>query len=183
MAPKGLDVMLDIETLSTRPDALVLSIGAMLFSCDAVDGPVFGPSFFVVPSLLEQVMIGRHVDQKTQEFWQKQPREASDHWAGPNVVSQMVREALLGLTEFVKDRPRVWANGIVFDIGILESLYRSQLMEPPWKYNAPRDARTFYDTNESMRPKLPVEADLIPHHPIADCRLQINRLWEHGWSK
>ena len=180
MATEGLDVMLDIETLSTRPNALVLSIGAVRFSC-ATD-PIFDTQFFAVPSLMEQIMAGRHVDQKTQEFWQKQPLSASDHWNGPNVAYKGVREALVGLAEFVTDAPRVWANGIVFDIGIMESLYRANNMEPPWKYNAPRDARTFYDTNPEVT-KLGSTEDYLAHHPLGDCKLQIVRLWEHGWRK
>ena len=179
------DVMLDIETLSTRNDALVLSIGAVKFDCIGKDGPWFGDQFFVVPSLIEQIMIGRHVDQKTQEFWQKQPLAASSHWNGPGVVPFKTYEALRDLSEFIKDAPRVWANGIVFDIGILTSLYQSQNMAVPWKYNAVRDARTFYDTNASRRtvdPGIPVE-DFIAHHPLGDCKMQIIKLWEHGWDQ
>jgi hypothetical protein len=176
------DVMLDIETLSTRNDALVLSIAAIPFDCIGQEGPWMGDPLFLVPDMIEQIVMGRHVDQNTQEFWQKQPLEASEHWRNPNTRST-VRSALMQLDAFVAGAPRIWANGIVFDIGILESLYRLVGLVPPWKYNAIRDARTFYDTNTSDRPKLELPETVILHHPITDCRLQINRLWEHGWSQ
>lgn len=179
------DVMLDIETLSLQSDALVLSIGAVKFN--SVEQPASRPlwecatSFLAVPSLLEQVLLGRHVDQGTQKWWATQPVQAQDHWCGPAVNSIKVYEALQGLAEYVSDADRVWANGIVFDIGILESLYRQFKMSIPWKYSSVRDARTFYDTHPSTRTWTGSE-DWIAHHPVGDCKHQIVRLWEHGYT-
>jgi len=177
------DVMLDIETMSTEPDALVLSIGAIKFDCLGKECPWFGERFFVVPDFMEQVMMGRSISKDTQKFWATQNPEAAAHWADPIPDSKIsVQGAMLKLHTFCSDAPRIWANGIVFDIGILEGLFKQAHVKVPWKYNAPRDARTFYDTNPEVR-KYAGEVSVLKHHPIVDCESQILRLWEHGWSQ
>lgn len=49
--------MLDIETLSTRPDAVVLSIGAVQFQLD--EQPHFFESMVILPNLREQIALAR----------------------------------------------------------------------------------------------------------------------------
>lgn len=180
MAPK--DVMLDIETLATDSNALVLSIAAVRFDCSAENtGPWIGydsNQFFEVPQLLEQILMGRSVDPATQKFWAEQPSAAQAHWAEP-ILSSPVREVLTDLGAFVEGASRIWANGAVFDFGILESLYRQVGLKVPWKYNVVRDARTFYDTSERCRTS-DLVSEGVAHNPLYDCRTQIVRLWEHG---
>ena len=71
-ATKGtiMDVMLDLETLSTRPDATILTFGACKFSPykkhDIVDGIYFRVS------VDEQITLGRHVDDNTVAWWAQQ---------------------------------------------------------------------------------------------------------------
>lgn len=180
------DVMVDIETLALDADALVLSIGVIPFDCVGKDGPWFGESFLAVPNLTEQIMMGRTIETSTQTWWGDPEREAASlHWRAPP-KQLTVRSALAELSGFIREAeaPRVWANGAVFDIGILNSLYAQCGMKVPWKYNAVRDARTLYD----VLPKHPdrnwcnPEKDGPLHHPVVDCRVQIIRMWEHGWT-
>lgn len=177
-------VMIDIETLSTANDALVLSIGAVQFDCIGKDGPWFGDDFLAVPSLTEQLLLGRRVDQNTQRWWNKQPKETQEHWLNPVRTRAMsVTQALLSLSDFLEEATQVWANGSHFDLCILESLYRSAGREAPWKYNSVRDARTLYAILPHIREYVaPSQIDL-PHHPLADCRAQIIRMWEHGYDR
>lgn len=178
------DVMIDIETLGLGSDALVLSIGAIPFDCIGKDGPWFGDPFLAVPDLIEQIMMARAVEPGTQKFWAAQPSGAADHWVAP-LRAMTVRSALAELSAFVNGSPRVWANGAVFDIGILNSLYKQVGMEPPWKYNAIRDARTLYDVlpADATRNWVNPEKGGPVHHPLTDCRVQIIRMWEHGWDQ
>lgn len=186
--PGKKDVMLDIETLATDGNALVLSIGAIKFDLVGRDGPWFGEQFFVVPSLIEQILLGRTIERGTQEFWATQPTEAQAHWANAQAQNAMtVYAALADLGQFVRGAPRIWANGAVFDFGILESLLRQVRLPIPWKYNTVRDARTVYDVmtpvREFSRTALGTVEGLIEyplHHPIRDCEVQIIRLWERG---
>lgn len=181
------DLMLDIETLSTHPsEALILSIGTVPFEITDA-GPTFGEPLIVVPDMKEQLLLGRRVDRKTQVWWGNQPGVASDHWLHPQQLTD-VRSALALLTiELQKGLgyKRIWANGIVFDIGNVDNLYRSLGLEPPWPYNAARDARTVYDNQVCPRkdtPAIPLPgANLGPHNPIYDCYQQIVGLWGHGY--
>lgn len=177
------DVMIDIETLSLDSDALVLSVGAIEFHCSLPEdqGPWYGDEFFATPSIIEQLLLGRSVQQGTQMFWKNQDRAVQDHWAGPAVNQIKVGEMLTNLYHFVEGAPRVWANGSVFDIGILESLYKQFKIAVPWKYNAVRDARTAYDLMpDNVRTFNGPVHECIAHHPLGDCRSQIMRLWERG---
>lgn len=177
------DVMLDIETLSTNVDALVLSIGAKTFNCD-FDPPQIDPGILVVPSFFEQVLQGRRIDRDTQLWWGQPDRaEAAKHWIEPDKVLT-VRTALVGLGDYMRDATRVWCRGTHFDVAILDSLHQAFNLRSPWKYNAPRDVRSFTEQREIVRSR-PATADQKPvalplHHPWRDCDEQIMDLWEHG---
>jgi len=174
------DVMIDIETLSTAPDALVLSIGARQFDCVGREGPWFGEALLVVPDLVDQLLMGRRVDRSTQEWWSKQDPQAATHWRTPSKAFT-VRTALAELHTFVRDAPRVWARGPHFDIAILDSLYQCYGMKSPWRYNTIRDVRTYCDDRSPIRTLPPIAiSDMPPHHPLKDCELQICDLWTHG---
>lgn len=181
------EIMLDIESLSLQPDALVLSIGAQTFTCESCVGPAIGGDLLLVPSMTQQIIAGRHVDQGTQQWWAEQPAEARLHWQAP-LKENSVGEALVRLADFCKGADHIWANGICFDITVLEHLFRQNGVKVPWKYNAVRDARTVYDTGcigsvEKREYVGPLSKDLVPHHPVHDCTQQIIRLWEAGYSR
>lgn len=179
MAPKN--VMIDIETMALTPDALVLSIGALEFTLGAT--PLTGKDFLAVPAFMEQIALCRRIDPGTQAWWaHKDRRAASTHWrdAAP-ATTYSLAGALQGLAGFVTGADTVWAKGPQFDIVILESLYRAAGIEIPWEYGRVRDVRTMLACTEEGR-KVPPSAEttLLAHHPLADCRYQVNQLWEHG---
>jgi exodeoxyribonuclease VIII len=67
------NLMLDIETLGTGPEAIVTSIGAVFF--DPHSGQV-GAEFYRELNFQDQIDIGRKPTQSTIQFWFSQPREA-----------------------------------------------------------------------------------------------------------
>lgn len=174
------DIMIDVETLSTRPDAVVLSIGARKFTLDEANGfPVFGDPFLVIPSITEQIALGRHVDMETVAWWQQQSSEAKAHWR--DASDSCISESIGNINNFFWDVDPVnlvWAHGTDFDIPILKSLFG--IVKLPWKYNAVRDARTVYRLLPRLRIKPPDAISLtgVKHHPVDDCDDQIWHLWE-----
>lgn len=72
------DAMIDIETLDTRPSAVVLSIGVVLFNRRNADVPFkelnlkFGKREFRD----EQIMMGRTISKDTAQWWRGQDPEA-----------------------------------------------------------------------------------------------------------
>ncbi len=178
------NIMLDIETLSAHPtDAVVLSIGVMSFIMREAAPTMTGHGLWVL-SLNEQIADGRDISAETLDFWAAQPPAAREHWR--NVEAIPVISALSRLTAFIQpnpkpDYPPIWANGICFDIGNLESLYRAYSMSIPWRYNDVRDARTIYRVLPKLRERPPYADTGTAHDPIADCNKQIWGLWER-WT-
>lgn len=176
-----MEVMLDIETMSTSTSrALVLSVGAQKFMMRR-EMPDFGEQLLVVFETDEQLLRGREVLVGTQRWWAQQSPEARRHWFGAKDKHSLA-SGLEALSRFVDAGSKVWANGVVFDIGNLESLYSDAGYKVPWEYNAVRDARTVYQlfpVGQRQRPPAPMAAGMpVAHDPVDDCREQIWRLWE-----
>jgi len=178
------DVMIDIETMALTPDALVLSIGVVAFTPRSPTLAFSGHELLLVPNFMDQVMRGRRIDPDTQTWWASPQRAAAaDHWLAPAKTCSTA-ETLRALSDFIRtEKPeRVWANGAVFDIGILEHLYRSAGFVIPWKYNQVRDSRTIRQELPALPDRnTPVMAEGLAHHPIGDCRVQIADLWIRGF--
>lgn len=173
-------VMIDIETMSTRTNAMVLSVAAVNFKLD-VEACVVGSKKLWVLDTRSQLWT-RHVDPETQKWWAKQPPAAKTHLLQDPTP---LPDFLLEFRGVVGAQDEVWAHGTVFDMGILENLYAEYGLEPPWKrYDVIRDVRTFVRC-------FPVQNRLCPdeviknhkeHDPVDDCVRQIWSLWEH-WPK
>lgn len=175
------DVMLDIETMSLHPsNALILSIGILHFD-PTPDGRVqFGDRWLIKPDIVGQLLLGRHVDEKTQKFWAEQSAGAKKDWQDGD------RDSLLDTCVIVANATegakRLWANGIVFDIGNVASLIRQSGGTEPWHYRAPRDMRTFCEELPQTRiTKIDdaFEIEGVPHAALYDCEVQSHRVWEH----
>jgi hypothetical protein len=164
------EFMIDIETLSTRTNAVVLSIGAVEFTQDGglVD------SIISKPDLWQQVNAHRHISPNTLGWWSEQD-SAPLKQAFSKVGRKPVRECLVQLSDFIKPHCLVWANSPSFDAVILESLYQSAKLDPPWEYYSLRDCRTIKDAAglpSSWAPR-PSGYKFVPHDPVSDCIWQV----------
>jgi len=167
------DAMIDIETLDTRPSAVVLSIGVVLFNRRNPEVPFkelnlkFGKKEFRD----EQIMMGRTVDKDTVRWWKGQDPEAKKLFKQTNVSS--VTEALEKLSAFIlgeKVNVLVWGNGANFDNVIVASMYDSFDMEAPWKFWNDRCFRTF--RGEHGHIARPGEFIGVKHDAVDDARQQ-----------
>lgn len=165
------EYMIDIETLATTPEAVVLSIGAVKFSQD--EGVT--DTFVVKLDLHQQVRARRYMDPDTLSWWMSQNNEAR-HAAFSSTDREKVRTALENLGAFLGvNQLAVWANSPSFDLVILESLYRSAKMNTPWHYSLSRDLRTLRDMAElpsSWEPDSEVY-NFVDHDPLSDCVWQV----------
>lgn len=174
------EVMLDLETLDTRPSSVVLSVAAVPFDQHRV-----GPPFYRVLDLQAQISAGRTISQSTLLWWAEQgagARAEAFSAGGRSDVRTAVRNLSTFLYEHCVHGQRVWAKGPDFDCRIWESLCDTVGDRTPWAYNAVRDVRTAADLaglDPNWRPDLlSVIADWDPahfveHHPVADCLAQI----------
>ena len=65
--------MIDLETLSTNPDAVVLTVGGVKFDPNSTMKP-YSEMYFRV-DVDSQTQIGRNVMQETMDWWAQQPKE------------------------------------------------------------------------------------------------------------
>jgi hypothetical protein len=154
-------VMLDLETLSTRPDAVVLTLGAVKFDPYSKEQ---GAGIYHRVDVDEQIALGRHVDDTTVDWWGRQVEDVREEALGPdNRIS--LENFTAELNRFLVGADCIWAQGPVFDIVILENLYR-QLGKPvPWNYWQIRDSRTLLSTFGDSRDKNSTNL----HNALADC--------------
>lgn len=136
------DVCIDLETLSTAPDAAILSIGAWPFRLDAQAVPV-EPFYRNV-----RVERGGRADDGAVRWWLQQSDEARHRLIDP--VPESLDDVLDDLNAWLRridagHRYRLWSHGAAFDVPILESAWRrARYDDVPWRYNAVRDTRTLF---------------------------------------
>jgi hypothetical protein len=72
--------MIDLETLSTRPDATVLTLGAIKFDPYTDAEPHSG--LYIRLNVDEQSHLNRHVDEGTLEWWGRQDEKIREEALG-----------------------------------------------------------------------------------------------------
>lgn len=148
-------LMIDLETLSTMPDAAIVAIGAAVFNSeqkviDVGNWPILRGAWH------------GHIDPQTVEWWLNQSKEAQAVTFGPEgrVWPHVAAEGLVSLWER-HSCATVWANDPHFDFVILESWWRREpliqtISRPtgmprfPFKYNSPRSYRTIRELAGKM---------------------------------
>ena len=164
------NIMLDLETLDTRPTAVVLSIGAIAF--DPLSETLGDPFYVELSDLPVQQLNGRTISASTVQWWMQQDvlakRVFSD--AGTNR-----RNTMAGLSDFQQyiaanggKNAEIWGNGADFDNIILGSLYDSTNMTRPWSYSRNRCFRTM----KSLFPHVKVPHEGVAHNALDDAITQ-----------
>ena len=161
--------MIDLETLSTNPNATILTVGGVKFDPYTSKEPAEGMYFRV--DVDAQTNMGRDVMQDTVDWWRKQPKEISDEaFSDDNRVSlnDMIKE----INKFSVGVDVFWCQGPLFDYAILQDIYK-QLGHPvPWQYWQIRDSRTLF----SLVPRDINESRTGLHNALADCFFQAKKV-------
>ncbi len=169
-------VMVDIETIDTRPEAAVLSVGAVVFSFDK------GPQTFPYYSSMEinsQLIKGRRVNHDTLKFWAHQEDDARHAAFNGGAETAVVLGSLAGTIRSGLTGPdaTIWAYPAAFDLAILTGLFADYNLVLPWHYRQQRCARTLHHLAGNPDPgevNMAFVRDKYPrHHPIYDCALHI----------
>ena len=160
-----MDIMIDIETVGTGPDACILTIAAQTFDPNALG--YLPQDYYARVDIDSQP--NREVDNATVEWWATQPQEAQDEAFGEEGRISL-KQALEELSKLCFHCNLTWANGTTFDMVILENAYKQEQLPLPWRFWNVRDARTVY----SLYPDLPKPK--ASHHALEDCKRQIDLL-------
>jgi hypothetical protein len=161
--------MIDLETLSTNPNAVILTIGGVKFDPYTHTEPSQGLYFKV--DVDSQTAMGRDVMQETMDWWTTQSKEIQEE--------AMSVENRIPLTEMTKRINKwsvgvdvFWCQGPLFDYAILQDIYK-QLGNPvPWNFWQIRDSRTLF----SLVPRDPNEIRKEAHNALADCYFQAKKV-------
>ena len=158
--------MIDLETLGTKPDCVILTLGAIKFNPFTNEEPHSG--IYQKINIDEQDALGRSQDDSTIEWWGKQTASVQEEAFtedGRISLDTMTKE----INKFLVGVDVVWAQGPAFDIVILENLYQQLKLPIPWNFWQIRDSRTLF----SMMPTDPRKAiQESLHNALADCYYQ-----------
>lgn len=184
------ELMFDLETLDTKPSAVVLSVGAVVWETTLMDTghlhwePI--ERFMRVLNIQEQVDRQRTVSQSTLLWWQRQDSRAAAEAFNPE--RQPVEAVLNNFNAFVSrysgameragDQINAfWASPVAFDMPIWEDLAMTFSNYVPWRYNQRYDVRTVVrEANISAKDHSDPKLTGVPHTPVYDCEWQISLL-------
>lgn len=155
------DLMVDIETLGYKPDAVIVQIGACYF--DRYTGEI-GNEFLANIDMQNCIDLGLTIDGLTLEFWFKQPVRT---WLDSPVLS--LSHALVNFQCFATECKQAWAHAN-FDFPILLGAYQKLGLRLPFHFRAMRDLRTLVDL---VKVKYTHEARSDRHDALADCKFQV----------
>lgn len=129
--------MLDLETMGTSSNSLILSIGAVEFDKD------FGivSKFYEVIDIQSSLDKGFEISGDTLNWWLKRSIEAKTTLFTKQIP---IIDALRKFKEWLgtKDNLQIWGNGADFDNVILQNAYKRFKADAPWKYYENRCFRT-----------------------------------------
>lgn len=164
--------MLDIETLGTGSNSLVLSIGAVEFS---LSGNTFRQFSINLPILEQIVNPTVDIDMETIKWWKAQSAEAKALLLYKKPC-RSVKGGLIAFCDFIKqfENPLIWGNGCTFDNVIMRNLFKSFSVVFPTAYYTDMDVRTIIQLAGHERVKeLTGKFTGTKHDAIADCLHQV----------
>lgn len=163
------EVMLDLETLSTRSNAVILVIAGVKFDRKDKHIPVENMDTFYRRVDIESCKaVGMDINQDTVKWWNSQEKKVRDE--AFNGDRFPLKQALREFTTWYGNAKTIWSQGATFDIPILAEAYARCNMSEPWKYYNGRDTRTIYDLAGINPWNLPKGDE---HNALADCWRQI----------
>ena len=159
-----MDLMIDLETLATTPDAAILTIGACKFDPNGDDRDKATrnmPSFYRRIDLQSNLDLSRRVDENTLRWWCDQSEDVS-HEAFAEDDRHDLKKVMKELYKFGWGTRRVWSHGSIFDVVILENVCQSIQQAVPWDFYNIRDTLPVFELAE---PDMPA---LSGHHALYD---------------
>ena len=155
--------MVDLETLATSPDAVILTIGAVTF--DPASNKIFDKLYYRV-DVESCDRLGMTINDDTVEWWSKQAADVqTEAFAEDNRVP--IEEVIEKFHKFAWNCDAFWSHGATFDLVILDCYYRKLNKVPPWNFWQIRDTRTLFDLGYD--PEMPKEG---LHNALEDASRQ-----------
>lgn len=161
--------MIDLETLSTNPNATILTVGGVKFDPYSNVEPSQGMYFRV--DVDAQTAMGRDVMKETLDWWGQQDKEIMEEALGDadrislDDMIKTINKWCVGVDVF-------WCQGPLFDYAILQNFYSQMGVPVPWNYWQVRDSRTLF----SLVPRDTNEKRTGLHNALEDCYFQAKKV-------
>jgi hypothetical protein len=182
-------IMLDLETLGTASNSMLLQVSMVSFRLTHGKGWVNSELISVFdeyPSLEDQDKAGANIDDSTVAWWEKtNPMKFTELMNRPRISLADFRTKFEKFIRSCGSNAKVWAKSPSFDCNMISSLwplfYQAQ---HPWKYWNEMDVRTIcsmfniagdYGSTESGKSLwLPELNGKDKHDALYDCFVQVN---------
>ena len=167
------DIMVDLETMDSGPQAAIVAIGAVAFD---VESGRLGHALYLPVSLSTSVKYGGKMGADTVLWWLKQSKDASSEFTNEDECFH-IEDALIEFESFInlvsdRDSVRIWGNGASFDNVILASAYKNAFLQVPWKFWNDR----CYRTMKSLHPNIKMDRVGTHHNAMDDAKTQAKHL-------
>jgi len=163
-------LMIDLETMGTKSNAAIVSIGAVFFE----EGKGLGEEFYARINLQSAVDYGGIIDPSTIIWWLQQSEEARKEIYSPE-ETYSIQGALELFSNYAGQYREsklecVWGNGADFDNIILGSAYERIGQKKPWSYAQNRCYRTLKDLFRG--PIIWDKREGVHHNALDDAKYQ-----------
>lgn len=144
-------VMVDLETMATTADAVILSIGAVRFDLDS--DAIDDAGFYASISIESNFDYKRRISESTMLWWFNQSEAARKVFYEPK---DTLTTGLLNFSDWLgSDDNFMWSMGADFDLPMLAHAYTQQVIDIPWKHWNSRCARTYKTLPQAENVKIP----------------------------
>ena len=136
-------IMIDIETLSTKANAVIYEIAAIEFRLNSDDDPINGNIVFADKIIDSQINIAgqsknRDISSSTMAFHfehnMKNFVQFISNMHTCNDLSHVLKTLAYELNRYSSEDTIVWTNSPIFDLVILRNAYESEGIEIPAEY-------------------------------------------------
>jgi hypothetical protein len=155
-------IIIDIETLDTKPAAIILSIGAFAFDrfnlnetlekieMVEISGCYSDYHLYLSCDLPDQLFYSnRTISNETLEWWRSQvDKKNASPAPGHSHLEEALKKLISKINEWKKINSDIafYFRGTNFDPIILENAFNEYSLQTPWLYYQVRDVRTYIDT-------------------------------------
>ena len=171
-----MDLMLDLETLGTKPGCVILSIGVVAFEPTGValpDSANTGLVFYQNLTIFDQLMLGLTIEPETVNWWKTKSDDAKKSYATDQITLQ---GGLFRLITWLRNLPgskdsakRVWAKSPEFDCNILEHAGNLVGVNFPWTFRERCDVRTLIAIGDLCENGAIPATNGVLHNALDDC--------------
>jgi len=167
-------MMIDLETLDTCSSAVVVSVGAVVFS----EKEILRTGYWVLDQK-DQLKNGRTMNPDTVSWWMRQSDQARSVFIADKTELGLFNNQFIDL--FKDEKLQLWGNGADFDLSIMIDLWRTQNLYKTsyWSYSNHRCFRTF---NWMTDCKKLVSRVGTHHNALDDAIFQTECVLEH-WKR